>query len=312
MFCIISFVVLSILGIFSASNRELARESLDCVLRRVTLRPCNTGFDEKMKAKILGVVITRSEGAARFINRFFEPLSWAFFIAMLLSLVFFVRGLYLFYTTGSCNGENSTAFCVFDPTGANNQTSTLAVCPVPTTTEQLKLNLESLDLAAMPTLNPQADEKILMIACYHCEYSRKAYPMIRELADRYQTGLTFIHYPVKEATDKFSRISYCVNKLAPDKFWDYNDRMFEGEAANLDDEEYMDKLLSDSGVDPQAVDACVDDAETEKGVKDQMEQIVHTGFKGTPTVLIGEELYVGPKPYRVYAIALKGLLYWLK
>jgi hypothetical protein len=36
MFCIASFVVLSILGIFSASNRALAREALDCVLRRVT------------------------------------------------------------------------------------------------------------------------------------------------------------------------------------------------------------------------------------------------------------------------------------
>ncbi len=55
MFCIVAFVVLSILGIFSASNRVLAREALDCVLRRVTLRPCNTGFDEKMKAKLLGV-----------------------------------------------------------------------------------------------------------------------------------------------------------------------------------------------------------------------------------------------------------------
>jgi hypothetical protein len=101
MFCIVSFVVLSILGIFSASNRELAREALDCVFRRVTFRPCNTGFDEKMKAKILGVVITRSESAARFLTRFFEPLSWAFFAVMLVSLVFFVRGLALYYVTGN-------------------------------------------------------------------------------------------------------------------------------------------------------------------------------------------------------------------
>jgi protein-disulfide isomerase len=312
MFCIVSFLVLSILGIFSASNRELARESLDCVLRRVTLRPCNTGFDEKMKAKILGVVIVRSEKAARFINRFFEPLSWVFFVAMLISLVFFVRGLYLFYATGSCNGENSTAFCIFDPTGANNQTSTLAACPVPTTPAQLKLNIENLDLASMPTLNPQADQKILMIACYHCEYSRKAYPMIRELVDRYHVGLTFIHYPVKETTDKFSKISYCVNKLAPDKYWGFNDRMFEGEAKNLDDDKYMEKLLSDSGVDPAAVKTCAADAATEAVVKTQMDQIVKTGFQGTPTVVIKDEIFVGPKPYRVYAIALEGLLYWLK
>ena len=71
MFCIVAFAVLSILGIFSATNRALAKEALDCVLRRVTLRPCNTGFDEKIKAKILGSVITRSEVAARFLNKYF-------------------------------------------------------------------------------------------------------------------------------------------------------------------------------------------------------------------------------------------------
>ena len=107
MFCIIAFIVLSILGIFSASNRELAREALDCVLRRVTLRPCNTGFDEKMKAKILGTVITRSEASARFLNKYFEPLSWVFFILLLGSSIWSVRGVYLYYTTGSCNGLNA-------------------------------------------------------------------------------------------------------------------------------------------------------------------------------------------------------------
>ena len=78
MFCIVAFIVLSILGIFSAANRRLAKEALDCVLRRITFRPCNTGFDEKMKAKILGKVIMRSEKLASFINKRFEILAWAF------------------------------------------------------------------------------------------------------------------------------------------------------------------------------------------------------------------------------------------
>jgi protein-disulfide isomerase len=313
MFCIISFIVLSILGIFSASNRELARESLDCVFRRVTFRPCNTGFDEKMKAKILGVVITRSESAARFLNRFFEPLSWAFFIAMLVSLVFFVQGVYLFYVTGSCNGENSTAFCVFDPTGANNQASQVeAVCTVPTSMDELKLNMQSVDLRELPRLNPQADTNILMIACYHCEYSRKAYPLVRDLAERFDAGLTFLHYPVKEPTDKFSRIGYCVNRLAPEKFWDFNDSMFEGDAADLDDDAYLDELMARSGLNPAEIKTCSDDAETETIVAKQMQEIVDTGFTGTPTVLIRDHLFIGPKPFRVYAIALQGLLYWMK
>lgn len=313
MFCIISFVVLSILGIFSASNRQLAREALDCVFRRVTFRPCNTGFDEKIKAKILGVVITRTEKGARFLNRFFEPISWVFFIAMLISLVFFVRGLFLFYVTGSCNGENSTAFCVFDPTGANNQTSQVAaVCTVPVTPDELKVNIQKVDLAALPTYNPAADEKIVMIACYHCEYSRKAYPMIRDLTKQFDVGLVFAHYPVKETTDKFSKISYCVNELAPEKYWDFNDRMFEGQAEDLDNPAYMDALLTSSGVDPAAVNACAADPSTEATVKTQMEQIVDTGFNGTPTVFIKDQVFIGPKPFRVYAIALEGLLYWLK
>jgi protein-disulfide isomerase len=313
MFCIVSFVILSILGIFSASNRELARESIDCVFRRVTFRPCNTGFDEKMKAKILGVVITRSESAARFLNRFFEPLSWAFFIAMLLSLVFFVRGLYLFYITGSCNGENSTAFCVFDPTGANNQASQVeAVCTVPASIDELKLNIQGIDQLGLPQLNPQAGENIIMIACYHCEYSRKAYPLVRRLVERFDAGLTFVHYPVKEPTDQFSRLAYCVNKLEPEKFWEFNDLMFEGEAADLDDDAYLDNLLERSGLDPAEIGTCTAAAETEAIVAEQMQQIVDTGFTGTPTVLIRDQLFIGPKPFRVYAIALEGLLYWMK
>ncbi len=78
MFCIVAFVILGILGIFSATRRELAKEALHCVFRRVILRPCDTGFDEKLKARILGSVIMRSETAARILNRNFELLSWVF------------------------------------------------------------------------------------------------------------------------------------------------------------------------------------------------------------------------------------------
>jgi len=68
-----------------------------------------------MKAKILGRVITRSERTARFLNRHFEMLAWMFFVVFLAALVMFVRGLFLFYTTGSCNGANSTGFAFLIP-----------------------------------------------------------------------------------------------------------------------------------------------------------------------------------------------------
>jgi hypothetical protein len=312
MFCIISFVILSILGIFSASNRELARESLDCVLRRVTLRPCTTGFDEKMKAKILGVVINRSENGARFLNKNFEILSWVFFFLLLGSSVYSIRGLYLFYTTGSCSGANSSEFCVFDPTGANNQVSTASqVCTEHPTPQQMILNLKNVNLSEFPTFNSKAEENIVMIACYHCDFSRQTYPLIRELSQRFNVGLTFIHYPVKEPTDHFTKLSYCVNKLSPDNYWTYNDQMFVGEKANLDSEEYINLLLKNAGIDPEPINTCVNDSATESIVKDQMKEVADTGFTGTPTVFMKDQVFIGPKPYRVYAITLRGLFYWL-
>jgi hypothetical protein len=311
MFCIVAFVVLSILGIFSATQRSLAKEAMDCVFRRITLRPCNTGFDEKMKASILGSVIMRSEKTAGFLNKNFELLSWIFFILMLGSNIWFVRGVYLFYTSGSCNGLNSSAFCVFDPTGANNQASVGTSCGLKPASETT-LTLDGVDLTGQPVMNPTSTDRIILIGCYHCDYTRKTYPMIRQLVDHFQANFTYVNFPTKEKTDYFTRLAYCVNQQAPDKFWAFNDRMYTGEKEQLEDDAYMRKMLSDVGVKPDLVRLCVDDARTVTAVQTLITQITDTGFFGTPTVFIHDKAYVGPKPYRVYAISLKGLFYFLR
>ncbi len=311
MFCIAAFVVLSILGIFSASNRVLAKEALDCVLRRVTFRPCNTGFDEKMKSRILGTVLSRSETAARFINKHFELLAWIFILLFMSAGLFALRGVYLFYTTGSCNGLNSAGFCVFDPTGQNNQVSTAEGCSVDPKTEA-DLTLEGVNLTGFPVLNPAAADEIVMIGCYHCEYTREAYPQMRALVDRYQTRFTFAHFPTKEPDDSFSRLAYCVNENAPEKFWQFNDALFEGEKEQLDDPAIIEQMLTGLGIDAAQIESCVADPETGEVVTKQLDEIKKTQFYGTPTIFINGRAFVGPKPYRVYAIHLKGLLYWLR
>jgi hypothetical protein len=311
MFCIIAFVVLSILGIFSATNRALARESLDCVFRRVTFRPCNTGFDEKVKARILGSVITRSETAARVLNKNFELLSWVFFILLMASSIWSVRGLYLFYTTGSCNGLNASGFCVFDPAGNNNQVSASVGCPAKPPTES-DVNLKNVDLSGMAKLDQGSKDEIMMIGCYHCDYTRKAYPQIRDMVSHYKINFVFFNYPTKESNDYFTRLSYCVNQQAPDKFWEFNDVLFSGDKSRLDDETYMNKALENLGLNVDTVKFCTGDPLTESTVQKQMREIEKSNFYGTPTVFIHSKAFVGPKPYRVYAIALEGLLFWLK
>ena len=145
-----------ILGIFSASNRQLAKEALDCVFRRVTLRPCNTGFDEKMKAKILGTVITRSETVGPPVEQEFRAALVDFLCVAVASSIWSLHSVYLFYATGSCNGLNQSGFCVFDPKGNNNQVSTIGQgCKV------IQLNgggsdLERCGLDGFPVLNPTA------------------------------------------------------------------------------------------------------------------------------------------------------------
>ena len=313
MFCVIAAIILSILGVFSASNRVLAKEALDCVFRRVTLRPCNTGFDEKMKARILGSVINRSEKVARFLNQYFEVLAWTFFVLLLASGIFTIRGFYLFYTTGSCNGLNSTALCVFDPTGKNNETSVIDEgCRVDQAGRSTELTLKDVNLNGFPVLNPDSPDKIVFIGCYACDYTRKAYPLVKRLVEDTGASFTFLEYPVKEKSDLDARFAYCVYQQDPTVFWEYSDQLFAAEKGDLDSESFLSETVLAVGLDEVIIKACVNDPATETGFQSQQQQVLYTNFRGTPTVFINGEVLVGPKPYRVYAILLDGFFYWLK
>jgi protein-disulfide isomerase len=315
MFCIVSAIILSILGIFSASNRQLAKEALDCVLHRITFRPCTTGFDEKMKAKILGVVINRSEKFAKFLNKYFEAISWVFFITLLAASVMFIRGLVLFYVTGSCNGVNSTGFCVFDPTGENTKTSSATdegACPIPTNPAGTQLTLENVDLSLWPVQNSGNPNQLVFVGCYACEYTRKVYPEIRALVDKYEPEFFFGEYPTKLKTDYLSKIGSCVYKEDKDKYWQLNDVLFSEDVALLEDPKATDSVLTNLGLDATAIDTCANDPATEEQVQKLFTEIKKTNFYGTPTIFINGEPLVGPKPYRVYAIQLEGFFYWLK
>jgi hypothetical protein len=114
MICIIALVVFGILGIFSAKYRSLAKEAFDCVFRRMTLRPCTTGFDQKMKMKIVSKSFKHSPKLSQLIYKYFEALSWTFTILMIVSLIFTGIGAYNYVAFGNCNGPNSSAYCVIN------------------------------------------------------------------------------------------------------------------------------------------------------------------------------------------------------
>lgn len=306
MFCIIAFVALSIIAIFNVSYRELAKEAYDCVFRRITLRPCNTGFKEKMKAKIVGKVLNRSALIARLLNKHFELLSWLLFITTIASIFWTGKGLFNFYMYGSCNGLNKSGFCALDPKGENNKVSSAGGSCGTGEGNENNVTLENVNLDLFPQKNNNSDDNVVLIGCYSCDYTRKAYPLIKKLITENQVNYTFAHYPVKDETLYLLPIGYCAYKQNPTSFWQLNDQLFENNKEDIAKREFVDKLLVDNGYNISEINSCINSSETKSAVVERRIELEKTNIYGTPLVFINNKGLVGPKPYRVYQRILNG------
>lgn len=306
MFCIIALIIFAILGIFSATHRELAKEALDCVFRRITLRPCNTGFREKIKSRILARLLNRSVFWARLFNRHFEVLAWIFFILMIGSTFWTIKGGYNYYFYGSCNGLNQSGFCAFDPKGENNKVTEInaPTCGVVEKKEE-NVTLENVDLSSFPTKDIGSKDMVVLMGCYECDYTRKAYADIQKLVKEQKTNYIFAHYPAKENTNYLSEVGYCVYKEYGERFWPFNDYLFTVDKVAIYGQDYMERILNNFEFDVDKINDCVKSPETARAVANQLEQLKKSHIYGTPTVLINGKAFVGPKPYRVYRSELK-------
>lgn len=308
--CLIALIVFGIMGIFSASHRSLAKEALSCVFHRITLRPCNTGFKEKIKDKILAKLINRSIFLTKLVNKHYEILSWVFFILMAGSMVWVLRGGYNFYVYGSCNGLNQSGFCVFDPKGENNKISAIdSSCGVMQKTEK-NMTLEDVDLSSFPNRNLNSKDNVVFIGCYDCDYSKKAYSLIQKLIENKKANYIFAHYPAKGDTEFLSVLDYCVYKEYSDKFWSFNDYLFSENKDYIIDKDNTNTILEKFDFDVKKINECANDSETKNAVDTQMKELEKTNLFGTPTVFINGKAYVGPKPYRVYRSAINKFIFF--
>lgn len=310
--CIIALIIFSIMGIFSASHRALAKEAFSCVFKRVTFRPCDTGFQDKIKGKILSKIITRSTFMAKMVNKHYEILSWIFFLLMLGSTIWVFRGVYNFYVFGSCNGLNASGFCAFDPSGENNKVTGLgdgSTCGITPTTEK-SLNLTGVDLSTFPTQKTDSEDTIVFVGCYACDYSRKAYPDIEKLVENKKPNFVFAHYPAKGDTTFLAEIGYCVNKDYPEKYWDFNNYLFTKDKDFVLNKANADTIITENGFDVKKINACASSVETKRVVENQVIELKKTHMYGTPTIFINGKAFVGPKPYRVYRSAINKFIFF--
>lgn len=103
MICLASLIVFAILGIFSVAYRKLAKEAVDCVLRRLSFRPCESRFDLKVKTQITSSLMKRSERLGGFFWKYFEVFSWIFVILFIASTLYTGRGVYNLIRYKTCD-----------------------------------------------------------------------------------------------------------------------------------------------------------------------------------------------------------------
>lgn len=295
------------MGIFSASHRALAGEAFKCVFKKITFRPCDTGFRDKMKGRMVGALLRRSTTAAKIFNNHFELLSWIFFILMVGSTVWVIRGGYNFYYYGSCNGLNDSGFCAFDPSGGNNKISSPdgTACPSVKPSET-NLTLNGVDLSLFPRQDVLGSQKTLVfIGCYSCDYTRKAYPIIQDLLKKNPANYVFAHFPVKSATEYLTAVGVCAYDADKEKYWKLNDVLFASAEDKIENPVFVDGLLSNIGFDPVKIKICAESVATKTVVETMLAEIKKTGIYGTPLIFINGTPLVGPKPARVYENMLR-------
>ncbi|MFA6423661.1 MAG: hypothetical protein WCW17_04435, partial [Patescibacteria group bacterium] len=107
---------------------------------------------------------------------------------MIASTFWTVKGGYNYYLYGSCNGLNQSGFCAFDPKGENNKVTEInATCGTVEKKEE-NVTLENVDLSSFPTKNIGSKNTVVLIGCYECDYTRKAYADIQKLVKEQKTN----------------------------------------------------------------------------------------------------------------------------
>ncbi|MFT4326192.1 MAG: DsbA family protein [Candidatus Woesearchaeota archaeon] len=311
MICVLSLIVFSILSIFSAKHRPLAKEAFDCVFRKITFRKCSSRLDKRLKSDITGKLMKRNPGVAKFIHKHFESISWFFLILFFVSLFFSIQGLYYFTVYGNCNGISSEGFCIFDPTGGNLAISSENIehdelCGLTARNPDLLLYQE-FNRSLFSTVNPGRENIVTFIGCFECKYTRAQHETIARLRDRDDVSFTFAHFQTVGNHSDASAILACLNDENPSFVSEFSDIMFQSSEAEIQNMSFKISIAQNiSGLDQSEIETCIH--EKEQIVTDQKFNLELVGIYGTPTVFVNGNPIVGPRPYRVYWLQLNNHL----
>lgn len=111
--CLGLLLYYAILAIFFPKYRKEVKLAFDCFWRKLTLRPCLQGFDQKMKNKATAKLMKYSPRLAKFVHNYFDIIMTIFTILTIVSIIYALYlGIHWFILYNSpCAGSNSTV-CV--------------------------------------------------------------------------------------------------------------------------------------------------------------------------------------------------------
>jgi len=139
-----------------------------------------------------------------------------------------------------------------------------------------------------------ADAKISLIeySDFQCPYCKRFHPTPKALVDEYDNvNWIYRHYPLSfhdPAATLQAMASECAAELGGnDAFWDYADGLYE---QNPKDNSSLVALAADQGLDEASFKTCLDSEKYKQKVKDQMQNGVDSGVRGTPgTIVLNNE-----------------------
>jgi len=275
MLCFIALAVFAVLSLFSAKYRPLARRALDCVVKKATLRPCDTGLDEEIKARSIAGIMGVSPPAALFVNRHFEAFSLAMSVLFFASLLYTGFGIYNFAVYGNCNGPQG-GFCIYN--GLQNP----AFLKAPATLQGISAG------------NNSSNITVIEFGCYTCPYTRDSEERVLAMLEKYGGRVRFVFKPFPLPSHPYSMEAAVAAECAGEdgKYWEYRAALFANQSYfRSGGDAAFKEIASRLGV--GGFDACYDSRKLLPQIESTLQEGRDCGIYGTPTFFVNGKPFVG-------------------
>ena len=291
--CLIALPLFAILGIFSLKYRKLAKDSLECIFKTATLRKCESGLDDRIRAGITGRLLKHFPKAAKLLYNNYKIFSWVMLALFVWSIYGSSVGIYNYVEYGNCNGPADTGFCLLDPTGQNNGLSEVD-------NEQKEIIYPVLQDDDPIIGNPNAELTIIEFGCYACPFTKKAEPIVDEVLAYYggKVNLQFKTFVIPHHLYTYPAAMAANCAKDQGMYLQYHKALFDNQE-NLTNAT-MFQLAQNLNLDMENFTECFDSEKYHDEILDDNDMGLHAGVKGTPTFFINKQEIVGPKPFKTF------------